>query len=64
MLTIALSVWPLAGFGAWLVTCAFAGLGFRRLRREVLLGGAERAWFGIACGVGPLWTGLLALVFR
>ncbi|MBN9373836.1 MAG: DUF2510 domain-containing protein [Cellulomonas sp.] len=64
VLTIALSVWPLAGFGAWLVTCAFAGLGFRRLRREVLLGGAERAWFGIACGVGPLWTGLLALVFR
>lgn len=64
VLTIALSVWPLAGFGAWLVTCAFAGLGFRRLRREVLLGGSERAWFGIACGVGPLWTGLLALVFR
>jgi hypothetical protein len=64
VLTIALSVWPLAGFGAWLVTSAFAGLAFRRLRREVLLGGAERAWFGIACGVGPLWTGLLALVFR
>ncbi len=64
VLTIALSVWPVAGFGAWLVTCAFAGLAFRRLRQEVLLGGAERAWFGIACGVGPLWTGLLALAFR
>lgn len=64
VLTIALSVWPVAGFGAWLVTGAFAGLALRRLRREVLLGGAERAWFALACGVGPLWTGLLALLFR
>ncbi len=64
LLTVALAVWPLVGAGAWLVTCAFAGLAFRRLRRDVLLGGMERAWFGIACGIAPLWTGLLALTFR
>jgi fatty acid desaturase len=64
VLTIALSVWPLVGLGAWLVTCTFAGLALLRLRQDVLLGGAERAWFAVACGVGPLCTGLLALAFR
>lgn len=64
LLTVALAVWPLVGAGVWLVTCAFAGLAFRRLRHDVLLGGVERAWFGIACGVAPLWTGLLTLAFR
>ncbi len=64
IVTVALSVWPLAGLLSWVVTCGFAGLALRRLRREVLLGGAERAWFAVACGVGPLWTGLLSLTFR
>ena len=64
ILAIALSVWPLVGLGVWLVAAVLAGLAFLRLRREVLLGGTERAWFGLACGIGPLWTGILALAFR
>lgn len=64
LLTIVLSVWPLAGLGAWLVTSAFAGWALLRIRRDVLLGGTVHAWFGIACGIGPLWTGLLMVAYH
>lgn len=64
LLTVVLSVWPLVGLGAWVVTCVFAAWALLRIRRDVLLGGTVHAWFGVACGIGPLWTGLLMLAYR
>ncbi len=64
VVTILLSVWPVAGLAAWALTCGFAGWALLRIRRDVLLGGKVHAWFGVACGIGPLWTGLLMVAYR
>ena len=63
VLTFLLSLWPLVGLGAWAVTGAFAAWGLLRVHHEALRG-AGHAWFGVACGVGPVCTGLLLLAYH
>lgn len=63
VLAFLLSLWPLVGLATWAITGVFAAWGLLRARHEARRG-AGHAWFGVACGVGPLSTGLLLLAYH